>query len=290
MNRLADSRMFRKSGHRFSEKNMRQCKSAVGEMHQIFLLRFEMPRMRARLGAAVAATALLGGCALNGDFGEVRRDIAFDDMHDWVGRDAVRGVGGKPSQFRLTDDERQLRDLGYALIQPPYDRTHWDNAFANYGWEGPRPNGPFDRTAYWNNLDVAHRRSEASAYAQIVTDARNDAVRVEPFFAVAALVSEADGKRTQALGYVAKSTGLTDVEANNALRRNNENTAVIEWVCRSLNQREGSYRYALERLVLVAPSPNAAEGDRSLALLQSRIGTYCPPTRTPATHPIVTKG
>jgi hypothetical protein len=53
----------------------------------------------------------------------LREKLVYDDMHDWVGRDAVRGIGGKPSQFRLTDDERQLRDLGYALIQPPYDCT-----------------------------------------------------------------------------------------------------------------------------------------------------------------------
>jgi hypothetical protein len=240
------------------------------------------------LAVAALVSALVSGCALNGDFGRVREELVYDDMHDWVGRDAARGLGGKPSQFRLTDDERQLRDLGYALIQPPYDRTHWDSVFANYGWEGPLPNAPFDHTAYWNNLDVAHRRSEASSYAQIVTDARNDATRIEPFFAVAALVTDSDQKRADALGYVAKSTGLTPAEANNALRRNNENIAVIDWVCRSLKQRAGGYRYALERLVIVAPSDNAAEGDRSLSLLQSRIGTYCP--QGPPAHAVVRKG
>jgi hypothetical protein len=243
-----------------------------------------------RTAAALAAVVWLSGCALNGDFGRVRDGLVYDDMHDWVGRDAVRGVGGKPSQFHLTDDERQLRDLGYALIQPPYDRTHWDNLFANFGWEGPRPDAPFDRTAYWSNLDLPHRRSEASAYAQIVTDARNDVVRIEPFFAVAALVTDADRKREQALGYVAHSTGLSEAEVNNALGRNNENTAIIEWVCRSLKQRAGSYRYALERLVIIVPSPNAAEGDRSLALLESRIATYCGPTRVTPARPLVTKG
>jgi len=228
------------------------------------------------LAAALAGAALLGGCALNGDFGRVRPGLVYDDMHDWVGRDAVRGIGGQPSQFPLTDNERQLRDLGYALIQPPYDRNRWDSVFANYGFDGPRPDAPVDRTAYWTNLDVAHRRSEASSYAQIVNDARNDAVRIEPFFAVVALVIDADRRRAQSLGFVARSTGLSDAEANNALGRNNENTAVVEWVCRSLRERAISYRYALERLIVVAPSPNAAEGDRSIALLETRIGTYCP--------------
>ena len=282
--------MFAKSGRRFSDKNMRQCKRFCMAVRAKPLSQSAMS-LCGRLAIALAAAALLAGCALNGDFGEVRSDLVYDDMHDWVGRDAARGIGGKPSQFRLTDDERQLRDLGYALIQPSYERARWDALFANYGWEGPRPNAPFDRTAYWNNLDVAHRRSEASSYAQIVTDARNDVTRIEPFFAVAALVNDADGRRAQALGYVARSTGVTDTEANNALRRNNENTAIVDWVCRSLRQRAASYRYALERMIIVAPSPNAAEGDRSLALLESRIGTYCPATaHGTGLRPVVSKG
>ena len=57
----------------------------------------------------------------------------------------------------------------------------------------------------------------------------------------------------------APPTGLVESRVtSNALRRINENTAVIEWVCRSLKQRAGSYRYALERLVIIVPSPNAA--------------------------------
>jgi hypothetical protein len=95
-------------------------------------------KMRARLSrflaaaALLAGAALLGGCALNGDFGRVRPSLVRDDMHDWVGRNAVRGIGGRPSEFRLTDEEGELRDLAYALIAPPYDRHRWDAVFAEY--------------------------------------------------------------------------------------------------------------------------------------------------------------
>jgi hypothetical protein len=236
----------------------------------------KMPPMRLWLVAALAGATLLGGCALNGDFGRVRPELVTDDMHDWVGREAVGSIGGEPSEFRLTDNERRLRDLAYALIQPPYDRNRWNSVFAEYGLEGPRDGAPFDPTAYWARLDVAHRRSEVSSYAQIVTDARNDVVRIEPFFATVARVIDLDRRRAASLGYVAGSSGLSEVEAGNALSRNNENLAIVAWVCRSLQVRAASYRFALERLVIRTPSSNAAEVDRSLILLQTRIGAYCP--------------
>src|SRR5258708_3542859 len=148
---------------------------------------------------ALAGATLLGGCALNGDFGRARPSFVTDDMHAWVGREAVGSVGGQPSEFRLTDNERRLRDLAFALIQPPYDRNRWDSMFAEYGLEGPRDGAPFDRTAYWTHLDVAHRRSEASSYAQIVGDARNDDGRIEPLFAAAARVADVDRSRAGSL-------------------------------------------------------------------------------------------
>ena len=235
--------------------------------------------------ATLIGAMLLGGCALNGDFGRVRDELTTDDMHAWVGRDAVRSIGGKPSEFRLTDNERRLRDLAYALIQPPYDRNRWDSAFAEYGLEDPPDRRPFDRAAYWTHLDVAHRRSEVSSYAQVVADTRNDVVRIEPFFATAARVVDIDRRRAESLGFVASSSGLSDAEANNALSRINENTAIVEWVCRSLKERATSYRYALERLVIMTPSSNSVEVERSLTLLQSRIDGYCP-----SAHAVVAKG
>jgi hypothetical protein len=238
-------------------------------------LRPEMRPMRVWRVAALAAATLLGGCALNGDFGRLRPDLVTDDMHAWVGRDAVRSIKEKPSEFPLTDNERLLRDLGYTLIQPSYDRNRWDSAFAEYGLEGPRDGGPFDRAAYWTHLNIAWRSSEVSSYAQIVEDARNDVVRLEPFFATAARVVEVDHRRAETLGHVASRAAVRDQETSNALRRINENTAVVEWVCRSLKQRAVSYRYALDRLVIRTPSSNAADVEVALALLATRIGGYC---------------
>lgn len=42
----------------------------------------------------LAALALLTSCAPNGDFGEVRPTLVSDNIHDWLGFDAV---GGRPA-------------------------------------------------------------------------------------------------------------------------------------------------------------------------------------------------
>jgi hypothetical protein len=141
--------------------------------------------------------------------------------------------------------------------------------------EGPDAGHAFDPTAYWTHLDVAHRRSEASAYGQLVQDARTDVARIEPFFATAARVVDMDRRRAASLDYVAGSSGISAAENDNALSRNNENTAIIEWVCGSLRERAQSYRFALERLVISTPSSNAAEVERSLTMLQTRTEGYC---------------
>jgi hypothetical protein len=74
-----------------------------------------------RRACALTVLSLLGGCT-NGDFGEVRPSLVRDDIHDWVAYDAIAGQSTWPSRFDLTDDERQLRDLAYPLIEPPYNR------------------------------------------------------------------------------------------------------------------------------------------------------------------------
>src|SRR5262249_19101382 len=76
-------------------------------------------------------------------------------------------------------------------------------------------------------------------------------------------------KRTESLRYV---SGMTPAEAGNAKARMSENQLVIAWVQRSLVQRSEAYCFALQRLVIATPAPMAVEGERSLTLLDARIG------------------
>jgi hypothetical protein len=224
-------------------------------------------------GVLFAASFLAGGCVLNGDFGRIRPELVGENMHDWVGRDATTAAGGPISDFRTTDQERELRDRAYALIEPPYNRGRWDSVLREYGfYNNPVNPQPFNRTEYLYKLHRVYRRSEASAYAQIITDARNDVDRLQPFFAVAGRVTDMDRRRKEALKHV---SNLDPSEQGNAIARNQENAAVIAWVCVSLKERLMAYRYALERLVIAVPASSAADADSAIALLATRRDQYC---------------
>jgi hypothetical protein len=222
----------------------------------------------------LALAAALGGCALNADFDRVRPEIITDDIHAWVGRDAIAASGAKPSSLPLTDDERLLRDLAYPLVEPVYERNRWYSAIAEYGLTHSReqPAPPIERARYWDRLQETYHRSEISLYAQLAVDARNDVLRIEPFFSVAGRVKDMDRKRVASLDHIANAIAA---ERDNAARRNRENGAVIAWVCRALPQRAASYRFALERLVVSVPSPASVDAEQAIGLLKRQALLHC---------------
>ena len=121
--------------------------------------------------ALVLIGAALGGCS-GGDFGRTRQDFRNDDMHRWLGAEATGSVGLKASQFQLTDNERQLRDLAYPLIEPPHSRPAWKSVFGDYQplpspW---RQKVVFDRTTYGRTLIDEPHRSHTSRYQQLIED------------------------------------------------------------------------------------------------------------------------
>lgn len=225
-------------------------------------------RFRRRLtpGVFILALGWLTGCA-EGDFGRIRSSLVTDDIHAWIGAEAVGAIGGIPSRYGLTDDERELRDLAYPLIQPPFDRQRWYSILGEYGLARIR-NAPFDRTLYCARLMARPARSATSRYGLLLEDIRNDLVRIGPFFRTAARVADLDNKRAQSLAYV---SDLSEGEQANALSRIAENQLAIGWVQHSLYQRAAGYRYALERLVIAYPSPMAVEVEQTLNRLALEI-------------------
>jgi hypothetical protein len=205
---------------------------------------------------------MLGGCS-GGDFGRTRADLRNDDMHGWIGAEATASVGLHPSQFQLTDYERQLRDLAYPLIEPPHSRPAWKAVFGDYQvvaspW---REKVAFDRTAYGRQLIDEPHRSDASRYSQLIDDIRDDITRFEPFYSTAARVLDLDRKRNASLAHVSQ---LSPRERADAVARMEENTLIVQWVQQCQERRISSYRWALERLVVQAPDGMAAEADRLL--------------------------
>jgi hypothetical protein len=221
---------------------------------------------------AAGLLSLLSGCGTpNGDFGEVRPLLSSDTTHDWLGPAATARAGVAPSLFELTDDERQLRDLAFPLIEPPYDRQRWDSVLREYGAVGDYRRGAFDRTAYAARLLSERYRSPASRYAQLTDDIRNDITRMPQFFETASRVVDVDNKRRKSLAFISE---LSPYERANAMRRIRENALVIAWVRDSLTQRATSYRFALERLVIMTPSGEAAQVELTLNQLQAANDRY----------------
>ncbi len=224
-----------------------------------------------RCAAAIIAVSLLAGCGGNGDFGEVRSTFVRDDMHDWLGNDSFDGRKTLPSSFRLTDDERLLRDLAYPLIEAPYDRQQWYSAFGEYNELVPDPRVGFNRAEYSRRLQASYYRSPTSQYVRLTDDIRNDVTRLPQFFETAARVLDIDKKRRASLAFV---SDINPKERDNALARIRENISLVSLVRTKLDQRVTSYRYALERLVIMTPSAQAVDTERSINQLQAQITYY----------------
>jgi hypothetical protein len=214
------------------------------------------------------AGMMLGACS-GGDFGRTRQDFLNDDMHRWLGAEATSSVGLRPSQFQLTDNERQLRDLAYPLIEPPHSRPAWRSVFGDYQpLPSPWRQAPaFDRTAYGRALIDEPHRSHSSRYANLIDDVRDDITRFEPFFATAVKVLDLDRKRNASLAHVSE---LSPRERDDAIARMQENTLIVQWVQQCLERRVSSYRWALERLVIQAPDGMAADADRLISELAAQ--------------------
>jgi hypothetical protein len=225
--------------------------------------------------ALAAASALIAGSLLTactqGNFGEVRPSLVRDDIHDWMGAAAVdtRDVTGsiQVSHFQFTDDERLLRDLGYPLIEPPYDRKHWDSVLGEYGMRGYNRDNRMPREAYAEKLLGEGYRSPTARYQKLIEDIRNDLTRLPAFYETATRVSTIDEKRKRALDF----TRSPPPERTGALARIRENNNIVAWVTQSLNDRFVGYRYALERLVVMTPSPLAVEVETGLRSLRAAI-------------------
>jgi hypothetical protein len=209
------------------------------------------------------------GC-LNGDFGRVKQSLVIDDIHSWVGREAALQQGIPPSEFRLTDEERLLRDLAFPLIEAPYGRQRWFQVLSEYGisrvfledwWS-------FDPVIYAEWLLTRDTRSSSSLYARLIDDIRNDIVRIPSFLEIARKVTDLDSKREKSMAYVSV---LSPEEVFDARRRIAENRLVIGWVFRSLNDRAAAYHFAMERLVIHVPQQYAVEVERQWTLLKTKI-------------------
>ncbi len=129
-------------------------------------------------------------------------------------------------------------------------------------------------------------RSSAARYAQLIDDARADALRVTLFFSMANRVLEADAVRQQSFQFVSRLPGEKFALAR---ARMAENHGLIDRVYDRFRQRIASYRYALEVLLLQLPSPNAVEAERALYVLEDRLRRMTTPAVPVAAAGLISK-
>ena len=234
------------------------------------------PKIRLASARIMFCLPLLG--CFNTDFGRGRPTFRSDDMHSWMGPAVLDGTGIPPSQFRLTDDEKLMRDLAFPLIAPPYDLNQWYCFLLHYGQTGAfRPHWwAYDPKSYAEVMLQEPTRSTTTYYNRLIDDIRNDIVRIPPFASVARRVTDMDHKREKSLQFIGD---VRPDERANASARMMENSLIARWVHQSLMERAYAYRFALERLVIGAPSAEAAEVERQLNLMGMRISeaTLVPP-------------
>jgi hypothetical protein len=221
--------------------------------------------------AVLAALIGLTGCGTQGDFEEVSPSASRADMHDWLSLDAIAGKPTWPSDFPLTEDERALRDLAYPLIEWPYDRHKIYSVAGEYGVIGADHRTDFDVTAYTSHLFGDERRTASSRYEVLIDDIRNDTTRLPQFFETASRVLDVDSKRHKSLFFV---SSVSEAERKNALRRVDENASIVVMVRRSLDERIAAYKFALERLVIMTPNPQAVQVEHALNELRARVASY----------------
>lgn len=217
--------------------------------------------------AALALTSLCAACT--GDFDRPRSFLNWGEYQPSIVSRIVQ-FSGAPFAG-LTDDERRLRDAAYGFLVPPDEGGLVQRAIpfdAKY-WALMRGHeSPIDKTAYAKRLVSIPARSEDMRYARVLDDIRNDMTRMADFVPLSRRVADMDRKRDQSLAFV---SGLEPAELDKAKQRIQENGVIIGRVYRAMDQRVVAYRYALERLVISAPSPMAAQVERPLNELTRQI-------------------
>jgi hypothetical protein len=223
-----------------------------------------------RVLPALLLAALTLGCARVGDFERPNASLFHDDVLPVVGAYAAQRRGEPVSPAPITDDERALRDLAYAIIAPPITRQKWLLTITDLRTSRVIPNNepPFDLEKYAAVLISTPYRSATARYSRLIDDIRADCLRVGPFFNVAKRVVEIDTARERSLAGVRR---LLEGEREIAMARVAENRMIIGWVYRRFGERMKGYRFALERLFLSQPAPAAVDAERALRGCEERL-------------------
>lgn len=233
-----------------------------------------MKLARTNHGAALAAALTLAGCgAPIGDLGRRDSGIFASTVTNIAGPFSTAAKGVPASPLAITDEENELRNVGWDLARPP-DRDVPGNAIYQFAWWRALPDGWYANypKAYYSALFTLPVASHETRYARLIEQANHDAKRMPAFRLIAAKVGKADGARIAA----ARSLDADAELSAAAERRVDENTGVVRSVCEALGLRHQAYRYVLGRLVIETPSTRAVEAEAAIDALAWEISACLP--------------
>ncbi|WP_350333372.1 hypothetical protein [Coralliovum pocilloporae] len=219
---------------------------------------------KANSAAVTRSTALilllaftLAGCGRpTGDLGRARASVWHDEVLPEAGR-LVSAYGREEltSDFNLTNDEQELRDLSWSIIRPPH-AADWISASvveAQRTRITPELDHKLDPRSYYHFLRSEKFRSSDARYDRLIEDVTADQHSVVAFFPKANTVYNADQERLRA---TLKTHDITMDELKSSYGRIDENAKLVEWVRRALDYRLRAYNHAIRRLKIETPSEN----------------------------------
>lgn len=178
------------------------------------------------------------------------------------------------SDFRMTDDENQLRDRAWRFVMPAHERNLFEREVSAFAYARilPVASQSSETADYHRGLTSGSFVSQASRYARLAEDASADRLLIAPFRGNAVRVVAADRVRLR----VVEGSPLVPPEKHDpAYARVIENEGLILWVCERVNFRIASYRYALANLVVETPSREAVRAERGLMALEAEALPMC---------------
>lgn len=226
-----------------------------------------------RQGALAGLLLALAACAPQGDLGRPAPNVVNDEIMPWLGGHAARARGEPVSGYSFTDAEREMRQMGYALMMPTHPLDRWNQFWAEL--RRTRIGDPVaydpDPRGYCHTLAREPYRSSKARFIRMTDDMRADRQRIRPFCLKALEVANADRVRAGALGHIPT---LTPVEIRSAYDRIAENRTVVAWVRHGLAQHAAAYRCALNTQIVATPEPEAVMAERELAGLEADIREF----------------
>lgn len=239
------------------------------------------------LGSATLVVASLAACSPPvGDFGRREPSYLNDTLLPAIGHPLASRLRKEPvSTLAMTDDEKELEARAWAFVRAPHDGDWWFDVLAEgersrilpliAGKGGVRADpgsgipprflplfsAAFDPERYHRFLMEGDFASTESRWNRVIDDMAADRALIPPFCAAAARVRAADITRMKA------ASGATDKLqplVKNAEARVADNNRTMAWVWNAIGYRTASYRDAIDRLEIEAPSARLAEARHGL--------------------------